>query len=146
MPVVPPVVVVAPKVEVPVVTPVVAAPSMHSVTVTKTPAGGELWDGETLLGKLNGSFQVPHSTTSRSLTAKKKGYRDYFFVLTPSSDVQLHAEYEPLPRKGGGTPVHKAQRDPTTTTTTAVKVDTPTPPVVRPKPERHDLMDPFENK
>ena len=142
-----PPVVVAPVVATPVVVPPVpTVPATHTVTVTMSPPGGDLWDGEKRLGKLNGAFQLPHATTSRSLTAKKKGFRDHFFVLVPNSNVQLAADYEPLPRKGTSAPAHKSIHEPQMAVPTSVKVDTPTPPPVKPKAERHDLMDPFEKQ
>ncbi|MEO6955086.1 MAG: serine/threonine-protein kinase [Polyangia bacterium] len=141
-PITPPIVV--PQTVEPPLVPVI--PAVHTVTVTMNPPGGELWDGEKLLGKLNGAFQLRHSTVSRSLTARKKGYRDHFFVVMPNSDVQLNADYELLPRKGGSSPVHKPTHDTQTTSQTSVRVDPPVQPPVKPKSERHDLMDPFENK
>ena len=145
-PVTPPVV-APPVVALPIVVPPVPqVPATHTVTVTMNPPGGELWDGEKRLGKLNGAFQLPHATTSRSLTAKKKGFRDHFFVLVPNSDVQLAADYELLPRKGTSAPAHKSTHETSGSVQPSVKVETPAPPPVKPKAERHDLMDPFENK
>ncbi len=139
-----PMVVDKPAVPVAAVAPPTPVPVMHSVNVTMDPPGGELYDGERLLGRLNGVFQLPHSTLSKSLTAKRKGFVDHYFTLTPTQDANLRGRYELLPRKTALLPVrHQLHLDSVPVTRTHVEPPT-TPTPAKPKPERHDLMDPFE--